>query len=175
MTTLDRDRCRRLLAAARVGRLATVTADGRPHVVPCCFALVGDRLYSVVDGKPKSTTNLRRLDNIAARPSAALLVDHYDDDWSQLWWVRAHGRARVLDPDGPNLEPVAGTTTTAAATGPGREYDLAIDALADRYRPYRESRPDGPLVAVDVERLTGWAFDEAGPADPADPAGPTGR
>src|SRR5947207_15569308 len=87
-------------AAAPVARLATVTADGRPHVVPCCFALTGDRIVTAVDGKPKSTLALRRLDNVRAHPAAALVVDHYDDDWSQLWWIRADGDGRVVE-DGP--------------------------------------------------------------------------
>lgn len=143
MTSLDAARCRALVAEARVGRLATVTPDGLPHVVPCCFSVVGDRLYSVVDGKPKSTANLRRLDNIRARPVASLLVDHYDDDWTRLWWVRVDGRARVVEPDDAD----------------GRdEYETALDALAAEYGQYEEARPAGALVVVDVERLTGWAY-----------------
>jgi PPOX class probable F420-dependent enzyme len=84
------------VAAARVARLATVTADGRPHVVPCCFALAADTVYSAVDAKPKTTLALRRLANVEANPAASLLVDHYDDDWSALWWVRLDGVARVV-------------------------------------------------------------------------------
>ncbi len=148
MTTLSADRCRALLDAAPVGRLATVTADGRPHLVPCCFVLLDDRVYSVVDGKPKSTSQLRRLDNIRANPATALLVDHYDDDWTQLWWVRADGTARVIDP-------VAGLSI-----GDRVEYVAAVDALAGSYPPYRETRPDGPLVAIDIDRLSGWAWSD---------------
>src|SRR4051794_26234471 len=100
---MDRSEMRRRFGNARVARLATVTRDTRPHVVPCCFALAGDRgaIYSAVDGKPKSTTALRRLDNVRANPFATLIVDHYDDtDWSQLWWVRVDGAARVIESGG---------------------------------------------------------------------------
>jgi PPOX class probable F420-dependent enzyme len=122
-------------AAARVARLATADADGRPHIVPVCFAVDGDTVYSAVDEiKPKATLRLRRLRNVAENPAVSLLVDHYDDDWSALWWVRADGRARVLDaaPD-------------------------AVALLADRYSQYRDAPPSGPVLAVDVDRWTGWS------------------
>ncbi|MEA2286636.1 MAG: hypothetical protein QOJ21_2679, partial [Solirubrobacteraceae bacterium] len=109
-------RCR--FAAARVARLATADADGRPHVVPVVFALDGDTLYSAVDSKPKRTQRLRRLDNIASNPAVALLADHYEDDWSALWWVRADGAARLL-----------GTAE--------REAVRARALLAERYAQYR--------------------------------------
>ncbi|WP_029136948.1 TIGR03668 family PPOX class F420-dependent oxidoreductase [Nakamurella lactea] len=121
-------------AAARVARLATVSADGTPHLVPVTFAVVGDRIVFVVDDKPKTTTRLRRLANIAARPAVCLLVDVYDDDWSRLWWVRADGIATVLDVD-----------------------DEAVDALAARYPVYVERRPRGPVVSIEVTGWTGWA------------------
>jgi PPOX class probable F420-dependent enzyme len=122
-------------AAARVARLATADAAGRPHLVPVCFAVDGDTVYSVVDEvKPKATPRLRRLRNVAENPAVSLLVDHYDDDWSALWWVRADGRARVLEaaPD-------------------------AIALLASRYEQYRAEPPRGPVLAVDVERWRGWS------------------
>jgi len=129
--------------AARVARLATVSADGRPHLVPVTFAVPDDqaegrRIVFVVDDKPKTTTKLRRLENIAARPAVCLLVDVYDDDWSRLWWVRADGIARVLDP-------VAD------------EAAEAVDALAARYPAYVERRPHGPVVSITVTAWTGWA------------------
>src|SRR5580765_2057326 len=93
---MDEATIRARVTAAEVGRLATVTADGRPHVVPCCFALSGDAIYSAIDHKPKSTRLLRRLANLRANPNATLLVDHYADDWSALWWVRADGAGRIL-------------------------------------------------------------------------------
>lgn len=128
---------RRRLAGARVVRLATVTAAGRPHVVPCCFVLDGDVWYSAVDGKPKTTRRLRRLDNVAAGGRASVLADHYDEDWSRLWWVRADGAARVL-PEGP-------------------EADRARAGLAARYRQYQAVALDGPVLALSIERWTGWS------------------
>jgi PPOX class probable F420-dependent enzyme len=130
---------RRRFAAARVARLATADASGRPHVVPLVFAVHGDTLYSAVDAKPKRTTALRRLANVAANPPVALLVDHYDDgDWDALWWVRAEGTGRVLDP----------------ADGEARQ---AVALLADRYPQHRADPPAGPVLAVDVERWSGWS------------------
>jgi len=124
------------LAAARVGRLATVTAEGRPHVVPCCFALLGDTAYSAVDAKPKSTLALRRLDNLRANPHASLLVDHYDEDWTALWWIRVDGDGRVVED--------------------GAEHATALAALADKYDQYRRQRPPGAVVALDVTTWRSW-------------------
>ena len=121
---------------ARVGHLATVTADGRPHVVPCCFVLDGDVVFSAVDAKPKSTLALRRLDNIAAHPHASLLVDFYDDDWRRLWWVRVDGDARVVTDD--------------------TERTAAITRLAEKYRQYAETPPPGPVLAIDVDTWRAW-------------------
>ena len=95
---MDDAAARARVADARVGHLGTVAADGRPHVVPCCFVLDGDTIYSAVDAKPKRTPALKRLDNVRHNPVAELVVDHYDDDrWSELWWVRASGDARVIE------------------------------------------------------------------------------
>jgi PPOX class probable F420-dependent enzyme len=129
---------RELFATARVARLATIGADGSPHIVPIVFALDGDHVYHAVDHKPKRTTRLRRLDNIAANPAVALLADEYDDgDWSRLWWVRADGAARVLDPG-------------------DEEARRAVALLCDRYGQYRDTPPGGAVVAIDVERWAGW-------------------
>jgi PPOX class probable F420-dependent enzyme len=136
---VDAGAARSRFAAARVARLATAGADGRPHLVPVVFALDGDTLYTAVDDvKPKATQRLRRLRNIAENPAVALLADHYDDDWSALWWVRADGAARVVDPGEPEA---------------GRARAL----LAERYPQYRAAPPPGPVIAVAVERWTGWA------------------
>jgi PPOX class probable F420-dependent enzyme len=124
------------LADSPVGRLATVRPSGTPHLVPCCFVLAGDTIYSAVDGKPKTTTALRRLDNLRANPRAALLVDHYADDWSTLWWVRADGHGRVLDA--------------------GAERDQAIDLLIDKYDQYRTVALDGPMIALDITHWQAW-------------------
>src|SRR5258706_10371614 len=104
-------------ASAPVARLATVGADGRPHVVPICFALDEQTLYFAVDSKPKRTTNLKRLRNIAANPAVSILVDHYEEDWKALWWVRADGDARVVTEEA--------------------EARRAITLLAARYSQYR--------------------------------------
>jgi len=85
-----------LFASARVARLATVDDTGAPHLVPIVFALVGDVIYSAVDDKPKRHRRLRRLVNVAHEPRVSVLADHYDDDWTRLWWVRADGTAAVL-------------------------------------------------------------------------------
>lgn len=147
------EQARRCFAQARVARLATVDADGRPHVVPMVFALVsgapvsardvgqtrcGDTIYSAVDAKPKRSRALRRLANIAANPNVAVLVDHYDEDWHALWWVRADGTARVFDANEP-------------------EGRAALRWLVARYPQYRAQPPPGPVVAIDVTRWSSWS------------------
>ena len=127
-------RCR--VAEARVGRLATVTRAGQPHVVPCCFVLRGDVIYSAIDAKPKSTQMLQRVRNIEANGRASLLVDHYDDDWSSLWWVRVDGAARIV-------------TTDA-------ERSDALGMLVAKYRQYVEQPPPGPVLAIDVAGWRAW-------------------
>jgi PPOX class probable F420-dependent enzyme len=117
---------------ARVARLATVSGDGSPHLVPITFAVEGPRLISAVDSKPKSTTALRRLDNIAVNPFVSVLVDRYDDDWSQLWWARADGWARAQD-----------------------AHDLT--PLVTKYRQYRSSPPSGPVIVIEVDQWSGWS------------------
>ena len=124
------------LGRARVGRLATADADGRPHLVPFCFALVGDRILSVVDAKPKRTPQLRRLANIQAQPQVSVLVDEYDEDWARLWWVRADGTARIVE------------------GGPDR--DTAVAELRAKYSQYAEQPPEGPVVEITVDRWRGW-------------------
>lgn len=137
------DVARARFAAARVARLATVSPDGRPHLVPITFALVDDdTIATVVDHKPKRTTALRRLANIAAHPAVAVLADRYSDEWAQLWWVRADGHARII----------------AADADPGT-HARAVQALTGRYAPYRERRPEGPVILVAVERWSGWSAD----------------
>jgi PPOX class probable F420-dependent enzyme len=134
---LAADDARHRFAGAVVARLATVGADGEPHLVPVTFAVDGDHIYTAVDAKPKTTINLRRLRNIAGNPRVAVLADHYEEDWDGLWWVRADGVASVLD------EP-------ADTAGPLR-------LLAARYPQYRASPPAGPVTSVQVTRWSGWA------------------
>lgn len=118
-----------------MARLATVGPGGHPHLVPITFALLDERtLVTAVDHKPKRTTALRRLANIAANPWVSVLVDHYEDDWTRLWWVRADGLARIWK---------------AAPAG-------AAEALANRYEQYRARPPQGPFIVIDVQRFSGW-------------------
>lgn len=140
---MDPPEARARFAAARVARLATAGPDGRPHLVPMVFAVEADTVYSAVDAKPKATSRLRRLANIAANPAVALLVDHYDDDWSRLWWVRADGSARLLDPQDD-------------------EAAHARELLASRYPQYRDTPPPGTVIAIEVSRWSGWAAADRG-------------
>ena len=125
---------------ARVGRIATVRPDGRPHVVPFVFALVeadqGVRLYWAVDHKPKTSTALQRIENIRANPAVEVVIDEYDDDWSRLWWVRLSGIARVVSSDD--------------------ERSIALQALDSKYPRYLTELPEGDVVAIDVRSVTSW-------------------
>lgn len=132
------DEARHRFEVARVARLATADAEGRPHVVPVVFAVSSSTVYTAVDDKPKRTTALRRLANVIANPRVAMLVDHYDDDWQSLWWVRADGVGRVLDPSED-------------------EARYGVTLLAGRYAQYVEQPPPGPVLAVDVTRWSGWS------------------
>jgi PPOX class probable F420-dependent enzyme len=132
---------RRRLAGARIARLATTTREGTPHVVPICFALDGDRLYSAVDRKPKKSLRLRRLANIAAHQRVSLLVDHYDEDWSQLWWVRVDGNAKLLSE--------------------GNEMGHGLELLTGKYGQYLQSPPPGPVIRIDIDHWQSWAGHDA--------------
>lgn len=123
---------RQRVSVASVGRLVTIGPAG-PDIVPFCFALAGDTLYSAVDHKPKQTFRLRRLANIKRQPSVSVLVDHYEDDWSRLWWVRIRGSAMVVESDA-----------------------RAVDLLVAKYPQYQEVRPAGPFVVIAAEEWRGW-------------------
>ncbi len=131
---------RRRIARARVGHLAT--SDGvTPAVVPVCFVLVGETIYQAIDRKPKSVGpgQLRRVANVRANPRAALLIDHYVEDWRRLWWVVLHGHARIVDR--------------------GPEHKRAIVALRKKYSQYRTTVPlaaDALVIAIDVRRIRQW-------------------
>jgi PPOX class probable F420-dependent enzyme len=125
------------LAAARVARLATIDPDGRPHLVPIVFVVAGGTLYTAVDRKRKRSPRLRRIENARHRPDVTILIDHYEEDWQRLWWLRLRGRARVLEA--------------------GDERVRALRLLTDKYPQYREQPPDGPVLAVDVTELREWA------------------
>ena len=128
---------RRLALAQRVGRLATVSEAGGPHLVPVTFALSGGLVVIGIDGKPKSTFDLQRLRNIRRDPRVALCWDHYDEDWSRLWWVRADG--------------------VAAVTEDGWPWERAWQALNDKYEQYRDTAHPGPIIVVEVTKWSGWA------------------
>jgi PPOX class probable F420-dependent enzyme len=116
-------------------------------VVPVCFVLVGDTVYQAIDGKPKSVSpgRLRRVKNVRANPRAALLIDHYDEDWRRLWYVLLRGRARIVQT--------------------GAEQQRAIGALKRKYPQYRTTLPlpaDALLIAIDVRRLQHWRASSPG-------------
>jgi PPOX class probable F420-dependent enzyme len=141
---MTRDEAIARLREARVGRLATVRPDGSPHVVPFVFVVDpdGDELLAswAVDDKPKKRRAIQRLENIEANPSVEFVVDRYEEDWSQLWWVRVSGRARVVSSP--------------------EERAKMIAALTDKYPQYREAPPTGAVIAIDVDRVTGWSAAE---------------
>jgi PPOX class probable F420-dependent enzyme len=124
------------LRDARVARLGTVDAAGAVRLVPVCFAEVDGWLVSAVDHKPKRTGQLARLDDIRDGGTATVLVDHYEEDWSRLWWVRVRGRAEVLDA--------------------GEQRDGALDALAAKYRQYVERPPSGAVWRVAMDEVRSW-------------------
>lgn len=125
-----------MFAESPEATLATVGPDAVPHIVPVVFAVHGDVVYTAVDAKRKSTRRLRRLVNIEANPQVSLLVDHYEDDWSQLWWVRADG--------------------VAAIHYSGEEMAAGYALLRRKYPQYQRIALDGPVVTVDVKRWSSW-------------------
>jgi PPOX class probable F420-dependent enzyme len=150
----DQQELRRRVVAAPVARLATVRRDGSPRLVPITFALLGELLCFAVDEvKPKRDARLARLDDIARDPRVTLLVDHYDADWSALWWVRIDGTAAVHGT--PHTDGTLHTDGTPHTDGALRER--ALDELAAKYPPYRAARPAGPVVIVTPRRWSGWS------------------
>ena len=127
---------RRRFVSSPIARLATVRPDGRPHLVPVVFVLAGNMIFTAVDAKPKRSARLQRLVNLEFEPRCSLLVDHYEDDWSRLWWIRADGEAAVVEP-------------AAASDG--------FAALLERHAQYRTAAPPGPLLAVRVTQWSGWS------------------
>jgi PPOX class probable F420-dependent enzyme len=125
------------VAGSATGHLATIRPDGRPHLVVITFAVAGSLVVTAIDDKPKTTQRLQRLANIEANPAVSFLVDHYDDDWEELWWVRVDGLASIhLD---------------------GETREMAIEALRVEYRQYRERPPRGPVIVITPERVSSWA------------------
>lgn len=124
-----------MLADERVARLGLVDPDDRPRVLPVTFALAEGMVWSAIDEKPKSRPEPARVAWLRRRPEAALCVDRYSDDWEELAWVQLLGRVEVLP----------------AAAG-----EAGMAALAEKYEPYRERRPPGPLLRLEVERSLWW-------------------
>jgi PPOX class probable F420-dependent enzyme len=137
---VDQVEMQRRVAGARVARLATVDPHGRPHLVPCVYALQGETLYTPVDHKPKRTRRLQRLRNLELNPAASLLVDHYDEQWEELWWVRVTGTGRLID------------------SGPELERGRAL--LVAKYEQYRDAPQLELIVAIDATAWLGWAASE---------------
>ncbi|WP_433889348.1 TIGR03668 family PPOX class F420-dependent oxidoreductase [Streptomyces sp. CA-111067] len=130
---------RQRFAGSPIARLATADAAGVPHIVPVTFAVDGDTIYFAIDHKPKRSTNLRRLRNIAENPKVTIITDHYADDWAALWWVRVDGHAEIWE------------------DGDGRLK--ALELLQSKYHQYDETPPSGPVVAIHADSWSGWAFD----------------
>ncbi|MGB7859407.1 MAG: TIGR03668 family PPOX class F420-dependent oxidoreductase [Acidimicrobiia bacterium] len=119
-----------------VAVLATVRASGSPHLVPVTFADIPDRIVTMVDHKPKTTTNLQRLANIASGPRVALLAHEYSDDWARLWWVRVDGLAAIHDE--------------------GAIWEEARAALVEKYHQYETTPPAGPAIVISIESVSYW-------------------
>lgn len=147
---LSAEQARSRFADSPVAVLGTVGVAGAAHLVPVTYAVSGDRVYIAIDDKPKSGGELKRLRNIAENPRVCLLAQHYQEEWSGLWWARADGAARVIDP--------------------GDMPFGALGALVGRYAWYRAHPPTGPVIEVTVEKWSGWAFAESPPSldPPAD-------
>jgi PPOX class probable F420-dependent enzyme len=138
MPALDPAAQRERLAAARVARLATLRPDGTPRLVPITFALVDGLICSTVDEvKPKSSTRLARLSDVARDPRVGLVADHYADDWTALWWVRIDG--------------------TAAVHTEGALRGRALRARVAKYAHYAAAPPDGVVLVITPTRWTGWS------------------
>ena len=126
-----------LLATARLGHLATASRDGRPHVVPVCFAWLPPVIYSAIDGKPKRTTHLRRVRNIIETGRAAFVVDKWSEDWKQLAYVLVEGPTVVLED--------------------GQERDEALILLTAKYPQYDDlPLNDNPVIKLTAERTVEW-------------------
>jgi len=133
---LGADEARARFGTVPVARLGTADSQGRPHVVVVTFAVDGDTIYTAVDQKPKSGGTLKRLRNVGENPAVTMLADHYAEDWEELWWVRADGQAEVLADQ--------------------RQMAAPLRLLANRYWQYRQAPPTGPVLAMTVERWSGW-------------------
>ena len=135
-----------MLADARVGHLATADEQGTPHVIPVCFAVDQENIYSVLDQKPKraALTRLRRVRNILANPQAALIVDHYQEEWRELWYILVRGSTELLVD--------------------GEERVVAIEVLRRKYQQYREMGiANNPVIKLTPQSIVTWGLDSRGP------------
>jgi PPOX class probable F420-dependent enzyme len=132
----------KIVNEARVARLATLDAKSRPHIVPVCFAYDGNVFYTAIDQKPKRVPRerLARLQNIRAVPRVALLIDQYDEDWTQLWYILIRGKARLI-PDAAH-----------------KDHARAIRKLRAKYPQYAQGMlaDDAPIIRITPERTTAW-------------------
>jgi PPOX class probable F420-dependent enzyme len=146
----------RLLETWPVARLATLGPEGQPHLVPIVFARLGGELWSPIDGKPKRAGEAVRVQHVRAQPQVSVLLDHYDADWSRLWWLRVDGVARVVQPADPETD---------------LEVAPVVAALRGRYAQYEDTAPlrdPATLLAVRPTRIASWC---AGPQAVPNPAG----
>lgn len=125
------------LVSAPTGHLATITPAGSPHLVVVTFAVANETIFTAVDHKPKTTPRLQRLVNIETSPAVSFLVDEYHEDWARLWWVRVDGRASV------HLR--------------GSIWDAGVQSLVEKYAQYGDRPPTGPMIAISIDHVTGWA------------------
>jgi PPOX class probable F420-dependent enzyme len=128
------------LLRSRRGVLGTIGPDGSPNVLPVCYTWAGDVIWTAIDAKPKSTDQLQRVRDVKAHPHITFMVDRWDEDWTRLAWLQAHGSASIL-PGGP-------------------ETEKAYAALRDKYHQYDDTKLDGPVIRIDVDRWVGWAADQ---------------
>ena len=127
-----------LLSRWPIARLVTLGVAGRPEPVPIVFARAGGALFTPIDGKPKRGGPLARERNVRADPRVALLLDHYDSDWEQLWWLRIEGRAEVVLAE---------------------KWPAAADALRAKYPQYARVplfRGDPRLLRIEIDGVTSW-------------------
>ena len=127
------------IASHRVASLATIDAQGQPHIVPIVYAFDGDRLYTPVDAKPKrvSPFQLQRVRNIRANPSVGVLIDEYSEDWRRLAWVQVRGRAEIVEA--------------------GSQHAAAVHLLHDKYPQYAAMPlQTRPIIVITLERVTSW-------------------
>ncbi len=147
-----------LLEDSRVARLGLLDSDDRPRVLPITFAIAGGRIWTAIDSKPKRPgREPARIDFLRRRPDVAVMFDRYEEDWSRLAWVQVLGNAGIHEIE---------------------EQDEALAALAEKYEPYRDEPPLGPLIGIEPRRVLAWrshgAYDgrSRGEERPNDERGP---